>query len=76
MQLYTEIKENEKDGEELTNGILPDEAAKKYVGSKKWVMKLCDIPEGGRRPVTSRLVTTSAVEKGDPLAFMDALGYT
>ncbi|RPA72746.1 hypothetical protein BJ508DRAFT_216778 [Ascobolus immersus RN42] len=46
-----------------------------YVNRQKWTLRFTDIPEGGRRNVTSRSVMMAEVEEGDVLAFMDALGY-
>jgi mediator of RNA polymerase II transcription subunit 18 len=71
LQLVAEVREEKEENAELA----PEEKVKKYLEGRKWVLKLADIPEGGRRPVTSRTVMSSEVSKGDIFAFMGNLGY-
>lgn len=42
-----------------------------------WTLHFRDIPEvAGRRPVTSRMMSSVDIIDGDALAFMDSLGYS
>ena len=46
------------------------------ISSQKWSLEFRDLPEvPGRRPVTSRLMSSVPIMDGDPIRFMDALGY-
>lgn len=46
------------------------------VSSGSWSLCFFDLPEvGGRRSVTSRMISSVDILDGDPMAFMDALGY-
>ena len=43
---------------------------------QNWSLEFRDLPEvPGRRPVTSRLMASVNITDGDPIIFMDALGY-
>lgn len=46
------------------------------VRKQKWRMKLEDLPEVTRKPVTSRSVLSANFGEGDALALVDSLGYT
>ena len=43
--------------------------------ARKWHLRFSDIPEVGKRPVTSRLISTIPLVSGDILEYMDGLGY-
>ena len=69
-----DMREADDDGE--------DEASKqlnrhKYQQAKQtWSLQFRDLPEvAGRRPVTSRMMSSVDIVEGDAAAFMDSLGY-
>ena len=46
------------------------------IDGQAWSMRFSDLPEvAGRRPVTSRLISSADIVDGDALRFMDAFGY-
>lgn len=43
---------------------------------QRWTLRFNDLPDvTGRRPATSRMMSTADIVDGDALVFMDALGY-
>jgi mediator of RNA polymerase II transcription subunit 18 len=45
-------------------------------GKTSWKMIFYDVPEPGKRPVTTRNMTVTQIEGGDAIGFMEGLGYT
>ncbi|KZF25767.1 putative RNA polymerase II mediator complex subunit Srb5 [Xylona heveae TC161] len=73
------------DGPPASNGangdlrLSKDKESQEYssANDRLWRLVFSDLPEvGGRRPVTSRMVSNVDIMDGDPLEFMHALGYT
>lgn len=74
-QQNPDLREVDSDGESDTgaqsNGHLHEQAR------QTWTLHFRDIPEvGGRRPVTSRMMSSVDLIDGDAFAFMDSLGYS
>ena len=42
---------------------------------KKWRLEFRDVPDAGKQAVTSRLMSRTPIESGDPFVFMDNLGF-
>ncbi|KAG0643853.1 mediator complex, subunit Med18 [Tuber brumale] len=69
LQLISIVPEEQKQEEE-------GEGKKGYdVKSQRWRMRLEDIPEVTRRPVTSRNVLGAGFGEGDALGLVDSLGF-
>lgn len=52
------------------------DAPKHYKPSYSWSLCFYDLPEvSGRRAATSRMIARVEILDGDPIGFMDALGY-
>ncbi len=43
--------------------------------SSKWTMRFYDVPEPGKKQVTARMMTSVEVADGDPVGFVEGLGY-
>lgn len=43
---------------------------------REWTLQINEIPEAGKRKVTSQSILTSKIAEGDPFEFMKQLGYT
>lgn len=41
----------------------------------KWSIRFYDLPEAGKRPVTTRMMSSTNVIDGDPIGFMEGMGY-
>jgi mediator of RNA polymerase II transcription subunit 18 len=71
-------KEDEvmKDAEETTN-YYSSSTNKPVIdlSTHKWHLRFSDVPEVGKRPVTSRLISATPLASGDILEYMDSLGY-
>jgi mediator of RNA polymerase II transcription subunit 18, fungi type len=83
MQLVGEVQESffgtpggheEQSGDfNMENG---SEELKYDLQKQSWSLRFNDLPEvAGRRPVTSRLISSVDVIDGNAVSFMDALGY-
>ncbi|CAN6602033.1 hypothetical protein TRVA0_002S00540 [Trichomonascus vanleenenianus] len=42
---------------------------------RKWTVNVYEVPEAGKRRVTSQSIMSSKIEDGDPFQFLDSLGY-
>ncbi|KAI9829269.1 MAG: Mediator of RNA polymerase II transcription subunit 18 [Phylliscum demangeonii] len=69
LQLIGDVAEHSEGGGTEGN-------AKNHVPPKAWSLCFFDLPEvPGRRPVTSRLVSSVDITQGNAFDFMDGLGY-
>ena len=49
--------------------------AKGVALDSQWTILFYDVPEAGKRPVTARMMSSTNVVDGDPIGFMEGLGY-
>ena len=64
-----------REGEGFENGRSESSGALGS-GDGKWAMRLTDVPEPAKRPVTMRFVSVTDIMEGDAHEHMLALGYT
>jgi len=74
---YLQLVENLN--EEFVASKVPEELASKekseILGSPRWSIRFYDIPEAGKRPVTARMMSITSVADGNPIGFMEGMGY-
>lgn len=69
------LKDVENDGDSEPGSHLKGQQHRQ--ARQAWTLHFRDIPEvAGRRPVTSRMMSSVDIIDGDATAFMDALGYS
>ncbi|SLM40398.1 Mediator complex, subunit Med18, metazoa/fungi [Lasallia pustulata] len=70
-------KDGSTGGKLLSNGTSQSDKTRAALQTPQqtWLLQFRDLPEAGRRPVTSRLMADIAIISGNTLLFMEALGY-
>ena len=84
MQVVCELPQSKTNAASQTtafnglDGVIDlDMEAKEELATEKpnWSMQFYDIPEAGKRPVVSRMMTKTDIEEGDAHECMKGLGY-
>lgn len=76
LRLVEVLKEDEESeiDDAMNTGVDGQHKSHAVAGSN-WTIRFYDVPEAGKRPVTARMISSTNVTDGDPIGFMEGLGY-